>query len=588
MVEPIISSKSQIGCAGKGCLTAFFSVFLLAGLIGAGFLGWHFVRDVDTYGWRATPCTITQSHVQERDSDEDPYALTIAFRYTHNGAEHTATTWSTSELTSGDYATVARAADRYAPGSRHTCYVNPADPARAILEHPSLVSILFVAVPLLFAVIGGGGVWMTLRAGTRNDIARGPVGERAIAPTPRGGMEVWVVTGFFGIFLVAGTVGLGVMFVRPMIRLAMARQWESVPCTVVSSRVRQYEHTDSEGHRSTSYRADILYRYEFFGREYRSNQLDLSGSFSSSGYESKRKRVDAHPPGHHTTCWVNPADPYDAVLDRDFQFSMLIGLIPGLFMLVGAGGIIAFRRSRRHKWQRLAQAAAAGRLAERFTGVEAQLASLDFLPPFSLGEGPYRLEPQASRLGRLALVTFAALFWNGITWFFIGMAWMESVPRWVLIPMGLFAIVGLGLIAGVIYQLLAMLNPSAVLTVSAMALRPGDELKLTWQMRGRVGRIRRLRLTLDAIESATYSTGHDSSRTDTETIATLDLVDTTSPSQMRTGQAAVTIPRDAMHSFKGVSNKIDWHLRLRGEIARWPDLDETFTLVVLPTIARRA
>jgi hypothetical protein len=37
-----------------------------------------------------------------------------------------------------------------------------------------------------------------------------------------------------------------------------------------------------------------------------------------------------------------------------------------------------------------------------------------------------------------------------------------------------------------------------------------------------------------------------------------------------------------MHSFSTQHNKIVWSIRVKGEIARWPDLNEEFALTVLP------
>lgn len=46
------------------------------------------------------------------------------------------------------------------------------------------------------------------------------------------------------------------------------------------------------------------------------------------------------------------------------------------------------------------------------------------------------------------------------------------------------------------------------------------------------------------------------------------------------GIGEITIPSDAMHSFKATSNRIDWVLLVRGEIANWPDISEEFPILV--------
>jgi hypothetical protein len=37
-----------------------------------------------------------------------------------------------------------------------------------------------------------------------------------------------------------------------------------------------------------------------------------------------------------------------------------------------------------------------------------------------------------------------------------------------------------------------------------------------------------------------------------------------------------------MHSFSANNNKIIWTLTVKGEISRWPDVDESFDVTVSP------
>jgi hypothetical protein len=40
-----------------------------------------------------------------------------------------------------------------------------------------------------------------------------------------------------------------------------------------------------------------------------------------------------------------------------------------------------------------------------------------------------------------------------------------------------------------------------------------------------------------------------------------------------------------MHSFAASSNRIVWALQVKGEIRRWPDVDEPFEVAVQPRLA---
>ena len=48
------------------------------------------------------------------------------------------------------------------------------------------------------------------------------------------------------------------------------------------------------------------------------------------------------------------------------------------------------------------------------------------------------------------------------------------------------------------------------------------------------------------------------------------------------GSGHVRIPDDTMHSFAGDHNRVVWVITLRGEIVRWPDVNEEFEFTVRP------
>jgi hypothetical protein len=52
---------------------------------------------------------------------------------------------------------------------------------------------------------------------------------------------------------------------------------------------------------------------------------------------------------------------------------------------------------------------------------------------------------------------------------------------------------------------------------------------------------------------------------------------------MRSGEAESAIPFDVPPAFQGRNNRIEWFLRVRGEIARWPDVNDEFPVDLAPT-----
>jgi hypothetical protein len=212
------------------------------------------------------------------------------------------------------------------------------------------------------------------------------------------------------------------------------------------------------------------------------------------------------------------------------------------------------------------------------------LRRLDWLPPFR-GEGPMQLKPTQGRWTRVLGMTIMALFWNGILCVFvfhIVRGHLRGEPEWILtifiIP---FVLIGLGLIGAILYGVLAARNPRVMLTVSNDVLGPGGTLDLTWDIPARAARIGKLAIELIAEESATYTRGTDTV-TDTRQVYRHTLAEATDPQLIAAGMASATVPGDVMHSFEAANNQVKWSIRVIGRIDRWPDVKDSYRLVILP------
>ena len=135
---------------------------------------------------------------------------------------------------------------------------------------------------------------------------------------------------FFGLaFVAAGSAILYLMTVEPLLTWWSARGWTPTSCVIVSSEVGR--HHDSDG---DTFSIEISYRYTVAGDEYTCDRYGMMTG-SSSGSASKQRVVDQHPPGSEQTCFVSPADPSRAVLNRDFNYATLLGLLGLLFLVPG-------------------------------------------------------------------------------------------------------------------------------------------------------------------------------------------------------------------------------------------------------------
>jgi hypothetical protein len=240
----------------------------------------------------------------------------------------------------------------------------------------------------------------------------------------------------------------------------------------------------------------------------------------------------------------------------------LLGALTAIFLVAGLG-------LTRHGWKALRR----GPATTEATG--------ELTPPAT----PLVLRPAVAPGGKVAAAFFFAVFWNGIVSVFVWQAWggwQRGDPDWFLtlflIP---FVLVGLGAAGSVIYFLLATFNPRPEVTLLDGPPRLGQELRIGWRFSGRTSRIRRLTISLEGREEATYRRGTDTV-TDRETFFSRTLVETESRYEIPRGQTSLAVPDDTMHSFDGGNNKIIWELQVAGEIARWPDVDEGLPVTIAP------
>jgi len=572
-----VGKPKQAGLGVRLFMTLFCGVFLAMGVGFFAMLASAAVRHAGTYFWHEVPCTIVESRIVDTTTVEGGAAgWHVRFVYQVDGHDYTGSRLSVNNAV-GDARDDLRRSQQLAPGTTTTCLVNPGDPTDSVLERESVWVLLTPLFPLVFVAFGAGGIWLAWARSREK--APGALTARATkeARSRRGGQIAGLVFG--GVFLLVGVTLTHMLVIKPLLGLLAARSWPAVPCEVVSSEVESHDSDDG-----TTYSVEITYRYIVDGRTYLSNRTSFV-KMSTSGYREKADIVAAHPPGARVTCYVNPADPTDAVLWREWQGAMWFGLIPLVFALVGGGLILGIARS----WRAQSATPTAASLrapAATAPGAGAGRVSVPaWIPEFDAG--PVELTPSASRGGRVVAMLLVALFWKGIVSVFLvqlfrggwdGFDWFLGL---FLTP---FVAVGLFLIGMFLRQLLALSNPVPVLTLPRRVLRPGERLEVGWRLQGRVHVLRHLRISLEGREEATYRRGTNTV-TDKAVFATVDLLDTAEHAGMAAGRTVRALPARLMHSFSAANNKIVWALRVRGTVPRWPDVDEEFVITIAPPAA---
>ncbi len=374
------------------------------------------------------------------------------------------------------------------------------------------------------------------------------------------------------LFLVVG-LGFLAIFAFPASKVIQARSWRPLDCEILASSVAA--HSGDDGY---TYSVEVTYRYTFDGVEYTGSRYKFLGG-SSSGHEGKQKVVDSLPPGHVTSCWVDPSDPTEAVLDRGLSWEYAFAILPLVFVTVGAVGLIlALRALSAAKNPEVTVEKSFQTAFESLGGAGEARGLADPAP------GELILEPEHTPGVKLGCMIFVALFWNGIVGVFVWQ-FIKSPDLFTgcfLIP---FVIIGLLLLVGIPYQMLAMANPRPRLRLADGRLRPGGSTNLYWSFTGAARRLHSLKIDLEGREKATYRSG-DSNSTSSATFARVPLVDLQQRDLIGEGSTQVNIPADAMHSFRANRNELAWFVVLHGKIRRWPDVGAEFEVEVLPELAR--
>ncbi len=542
--------------------TIFLGLFAAIGGLIALAVAVDWLRGVATYAWEESTCTVEWSSVADRPELEK-YELQVSYRYYFRGEQFTGDAYRHGYGGSGSVSETNRLAARYAAGQSVPCWVDPDEPWNAYLRRANLWRGLWIFVPLLFVALPLGVLyWLhglgRYRPGSSLERRSGREGAIRAAARP-----MKTTTGMFILFGAFFLMGFGMLipfFVLPVLQVVEARSWVAIPCEIVSSGVRT--HAGDDG---STYSVEAVYRYHLDGQEYVSNRYRFM-SGSSSGYESKAEAVAKIPAGSRAECYVDPDDPYEAVLDRGFGADFLFGLIPLLFGLIGAGGLyFALQATRGAKRD-------AARPSWRAPTVAASAAALE--------SGPVTLEPRFGPFTKLAGTVLVALFWNGIVsvflWQLIG-SWRAGSPDWLLaLFLTPFVLIGLLLLSGVPYSLLAIVNPRPRLRLSTRVLRAGDSAQLDWSFRGASGRIQALRIWLEGTRTETSTSGSKTTVTSSP-FRTIEILDRGPGMPVEFGSVSVSVPSDIESSASDVS----WKLKLQGRIDYWPDVLDEFEVRVV-------
>jgi len=190
-----------------------------------------------------------------------------------------------------------------------------------------------------------------------------------------------------------------------------------------------------------------------------------------------------------------------------------------------------------------------------------------------------------SKVGSACLLMFA-IFWLGFSVVWTVIAYLGSDGGWGWLFGIPFILIGLFLLGRMIFGVLGRMRVGRPeLDISNPTPRPGEQVSVSYrQPLKTTTEVTHFSMELIFQESATYSQGTDSITKTHEKV--VDYFD----SPGRTYQAGellrdtyqFQIPLDGMHTFEATNNKLRWFVRVKVDIANWPNYTEDFPLRVLP------
>jgi len=153
--------------AGSWWLAGMGLMLAVAGAVFTVVLWKAWQRAEETRRWTEVPCKVLSSQLKsEQASPNSPVKHRVIVRYEYPWQGRT---WTSERIrrvdgVKSDFSVAEELRERYARGQQTVCFVNPADPSVAILEHDTRAALYTLWFPLLFVIGGLRMMWSALKA----------------------------------------------------------------------------------------------------------------------------------------------------------------------------------------------------------------------------------------------------------------------------------------------------------------------------------------------------------------------------------------------------------------------------------------
>ncbi|UDQ99536.1 DUF3592 domain-containing protein [Lentisphaerae bacterium WC36] len=118
--------------------------------------------------------------------------------------------------------------------------------------------------------------------------------------------------------------------------MAETQFWTHTKCEVLTSKIKE----NISGN-TTTYASEIIFKYYIKDQDYTSNTFNCYYNFYTSNYKQIAKIVHKYPVGTKTICYVNPKDPFEAVISREKNDNIFMFIFLSITLFIGIGLLIA-------------------------------------------------------------------------------------------------------------------------------------------------------------------------------------------------------------------------------------------------------
>ena len=153
------------------------------------------------------------------------------------------------------------------------------------------------------------------------------------------------IAGF--IFLGVGLIIFTFAGVLPFVDYRRSLNWIGKEAIVRKAWIDSRQHTH-KGRTKTTYALKVEYSYRHNGKNYTSRRYQYPERYSSYDLRKKRSLLRTFPPGKKILCFINPARPEEAAIQRDFlTFDSCFPVIFSLIFAGTGGALIAAGRKKK-------------------------------------------------------------------------------------------------------------------------------------------------------------------------------------------------------------------------------------------------